>query len=100
MTTNELDRLDRIEGKLDAFIAEARADRELFSQRIEQIDRRIEAEVKRWDERFFQFARDATATARTVIIAAGAAVVFGPLVRAFEPAIEAIVTRLVSGSGS
>ncbi|MCL6436351.1 hypothetical protein [Leptothermofonsia sp. ETS-13] len=69
---------------------------------IQSLEKRfdgLEEEVKRWDERFFQLTRDNLNTARTIIITAGAAVILSPVLQAFAPAIQSIVSRL-SGAGT
>ncbi len=69
-------------------ISELRAD-------MEQSRQDLKAEVKRWDERFFQFTRDNLSTARTIIITAGSVVILSPLLQAFAPAIQTVVNRLL-----
>ena len=48
---------------------------------------KLETEVKRWDERFFQLTKDNLGVSRTIIITAGATIILAPLVSAISPAI-------------
>lgn len=62
---------------------------ELTNSRLAQLDRdiqdtnkRIEDEIKRWDERFFKLVKEQGQTARTIIIAAASVVVLSPVLGA------------------
>jgi hypothetical protein len=66
---------------------------------LEQSRQELKDEVGRWDERFFQFTRENLVTARTIIITAGTVITLSPVLQAFAPAIEAVVTRLMGGDG-
>jgi MerR family transcriptional regulator, repressor of the yfmOP operon len=62
---------------------------ELTNSRLDQLNRdikeanhRIQEEVKRWDERFFQLVKEQGQTARTIIIAAASVVVVSPVLGA------------------
>ncbi|PSR17957.1 hypothetical protein C8255_09930 [filamentous cyanobacterium CCP3] len=61
---------------------------------LEQSRQELKSEVERWDERFFQFQRDNLTTARTIIITAGSVVILSPVLQAFAPAIQTVVSRL------
>lgn len=68
---------------------------ELSNARLDKLDRdiqetnkRIEAEVKRWDERFFQLVKDQGTTARTIIIGAATVVVLSPVLGAVADLVE------------
>jgi predicted RND superfamily exporter protein len=83
----ELMEADRIEANL-----------ELISNNVAKNTEAIEklsADVARWDERFFQLSRDNLTIARTIIITAGTVVILSPVLQAFAPAIETVVTRLL-----
>ncbi|TVQ74595.1 MAG: hypothetical protein EA373_00125 [Oceanospirillales bacterium] len=56
---------------------------------------RLEDEVKRWDERFFQLAKENRVTGRTIIVTAGAVVILSPVLQAAAPAIQTLVDRLL-----
>jgi hypothetical protein len=71
-----LDRLDRLEQKLDAD--------------IQRLDNRTE----KWEERFLQLSRDNLAITRAVIIAAATVVIFGSLLDKADVLIEG-AARLV-----
>ncbi len=67
---------------------------ELTHSRLDQLDRdiketnqRIEDEVKRWDERFFQLVKEQGQTARTIIIAAASVVVLSPVLSAIADVV-------------
>ena len=64
---------------------------ELTNSRLDKLDKditqtnqRIESEVKRWDERFFQLVKEQGQTARTIIIAAASVVVLSPVLGAIS----------------
>lgn len=68
---------------------------ELSNARLDKLDRdiqetnkRIENEVKRWDERFFQLVKDQGTTARTIIIGAATVVVLSPVLGAVADFVE------------
>jgi hypothetical protein len=71
--------------------------RQELNDKLEQSRQDLKTEVERWDERFFQFQRDNLTTARTIIITAGSVVILSPVLQAFAPAIQSVVTRLVGG---
>ena len=68
LTNSRLDQLDR--------------DIKETNVRIEQTNQRIQDEVKRWDERFFQLVKEQGQTSRTIIIAAASVVVLSPVLGA------------------
>lgn len=62
---------------------------ELSNSRLDQLDQniratnqRLEDEVKRWDDRFFQLVKEQGQTARTIIIAAASVVALNPVLGA------------------
>lgn len=61
-----------------------------LDERFVKLDEKIDTEVRRWDERFFQLARDNQSTSRNVIVAAASVVIFGSVVRAVPDILEAI----------
>ncbi|HEY9887810.1 MAG TPA: hypothetical protein V6D02_05375 [Candidatus Obscuribacterales bacterium] len=65
---------------------------------LEQSRQELRNEVERWDERFFQFTRDNLTTARTIIVTAGAVIILSPVLQAFTPAIQALVSRFMGGA--
>lgn len=73
---------------------------ELTNSRLDQLDRdikeanqRIEDEVKRWDERFFQLVKEQGQTARTIIIAAASVVVLSPVLGAIADVVMHFVIK-------
>ena len=99
--------LERIENTLETLVMAVRGTNDRVgslehavrdnSSRIEALDRavqdtndRIEAETTRWDERFFQRARDNNAISRNVIVAAASVMIFGSVLRAIPDIVEAI----------
>jgi predicted PurR-regulated permease PerM len=78
-----------------------------LEERIEKIESRIELseaklaeEVKRWDERFFNFTKDNLGITRTIIITAGVVTIFSPFVQALAPAIKELTVRFFNLSGA
>ncbi|MEB3191958.1 MAG: hypothetical protein VKL42_16575 [Snowella sp.] len=62
---------------------------ELSNSRLDKLDQdvratnqRLEDEVKRWDDRFFQLVKEQGQTARTIIIAAASVVALNPVLGA------------------
>lgn len=94
MTYSE-ERLARIERTVEAnaqAIAQlARQNQELMQtiagteERIARAEERLEAEVKRWDERFFQLSRDTLNFTRNVVTIAAITAVLIPLLRDVAP---------------
>jgi predicted nuclease with TOPRIM domain len=73
MTTDQPDRLDRIEQNL-----------ETLTERVSQVNERVDklaAESEKWDERFFQLSRDTLNFSRNVIVTAGVVAVLAPVLR-------------------
>lgn len=73
---------------------------ELTNSRLDQLDRdiketnqRIEDEVKRWDERFFQLVKEQGQTARTIIIAAASVVVLSPVLGAIADVVMHFINQ-------
>lgn len=108
MSLEELDaRLDRIAALIEAdrLAAERRAEEnaknieqdrlamEEFRQTMAKMRQETQEEIKRWDERFFQLSRDNLNISRTIIVTAGAAVIFAPFLQAVVPAILALVKQ-------
>ncbi|MGB0561380.1 MAG: hypothetical protein ACPGVO_06200 [Spirulinaceae cyanobacterium] len=93
----QLERLDQ----LDTLTTEVRATNERLDQtnerldqtneRLDQLEQNLKDEVQRWDNRFFEFTRNELSMTRTIIITAGAAVIFVPLLRELAPAIVAFL---------
>jgi hypothetical protein len=73
--------------------------------RLDRIERIVEqnskemvefrADAKKWDERFFQLSRDNLNLSRTVIITAGAAVIFSPFLQTVAPSITAFFNKVL-----
>ena len=72
---------------LTEVLTEVRATR----AKIEEVEERLEAEVRRWDERFFQLSRDTLGFTRTVVTTAAVVAVLIPLLKDVAPlVIEAL----------
>lgn len=50
-----------------------------LEHQIEQNQKQLGEEVKRWDDRFFQLVKEQGQTSRTIIIAAASVVVLSPV---------------------
>jgi hypothetical protein len=74
--TEVLDRLERLENKLDADV------------------QRIDERTDKWEERFLQVSKDNLAISRTVIIAAATVVIFGSLLDKAEILAEGVARLL------
>ncbi len=87
MTTipTEETRLDRIERIVE------QNTKGMAEFKLEMVEFR--ADAKKWDERFFQLSRDNLNLSRTVIITAGAAVIFSPFLQTVAPSITAFLTN-------
>ena len=72
LTNTRLDKLDQ-----DIQVANQRIQAE-----AKNASERLETEVKRWDDRFFQLVKEQGQTARTIIIAAASVVVLSPVLGA------------------
>lgn len=73
---------------------------ELTNSRLDKLDRdiqdtnqRLQDEVKRWDERFFQLVKEQGQTARTIIIAAASVVVLSPVLGSVVELISKILSQ-------
>ncbi len=61
---------------------------------ISQLREELRTEVKRWDEQFFQLARDMAGSSRTIIIAAASVVIFGSVLDKADVLLEGIAKLL------
>ncbi|NJM00511.1 MAG: hypothetical protein HC924_17815 [Synechococcaceae cyanobacterium SM2_3_2] len=52
---------------------------------VERIETKLDIEVKRWDERFFQLSRDTLNFARNVVVIAAVTAVLIPLLKDVAP---------------
>ncbi|OWY69008.1 hypothetical protein B7486_23245 [cyanobacterium TDX16] len=71
-----------------------------LEERIESSEAKLAEEVKRWDERFFNFTKDSLGITRTIIITAGVVTIFSPFVQALAPAIKELTVRFFNLSGA
>lgn len=102
------DRLDRIERLVEVISQKVEANTQaiaILTQRVEAkeaenqaILERLEAEVRWWDKRCFQLSRDNLSVSRTIIIVAGSAVIFFPLLQSLSPVIQKLMTQFTQGS--
>ncbi|MGY4591416.1 MerR family transcriptional regulator, repressor of the yfmOP operon [Thermostichus sp. MS-CIW-40] len=87
-----LARIERtVEANAQAIAQLAQQNQELMQtiagteERIARAEERLEAEVKRWDERFFQLSRDTLNFTRNVVTIAAITAVLIPLLRDVAP---------------
>jgi radical SAM superfamily enzyme YgiQ (UPF0313 family) len=71
-----------------------------LEKRIEESEKKLEQEIKRWDERFFNFTKDNLGITRTIIITAGVVTIFSPFVQALAPTIKELTVRFFNLSGA
>lgn len=58
---------------------------------VERIEIKLDVEVKRWHERFFQLARDTLNLTRNVVVIAAVTAVLIPLLRDVTPLVLEII---------
>lgn len=58
---------------------------------VERIETKLEGEVKRWDERFYQLSRDTLNFTRNVVVIAAVTAVLIPLLRDVTPLVLEII---------
>ena len=51
---------------------------------------------KKWDERFYQLTKDNLNISRTIIITAGAAIIFSPLLKELAPTIKTYLDQFIA----
>lgn len=93
-TTETQDFQRQVLEQLSTLTLEVRATNERLdqtNQRLDNLEQDLKSEVQRWDARFFEFTRNELNLTRTIIITAGAAVIFAPLIRELAPAIAAFL---------
>jgi cysteinyl-tRNA synthetase len=73
--TYQDDRLSRIESNLERLEVIVQRN----SEEITQSRRDMTELSRKWDERFYQLTKDNLNISRTIIITAGAAIIFSPL---------------------
>ena len=83
LTNSRLDKLDQ-----DIQVANQRIQAE-----AKNASERLETEVKRWDDRFFQLVKEQGQTARTIIIAAASVVVLSPVLGAVANLVSRTFTK-------
>ncbi|WP_071453075.1 hypothetical protein [Gloeomargarita lithophora] len=65
-----------------------------INTRLDKLETDIRETIKRvdkWELQFLQLSRDNLAISRTIIIAAGAAVIFAPLIKEIAPAVASLI---------
>lgn len=98
MTTNQPDKTERIEALLEAMAANIKqigTDVQQLKEENAKQRIKLEEEIRRWDERFFSFAKDNLGIARTIIITAGATIILAPLVQAVSPVLKELGSQLL-----
>lgn len=63
---------------------------------VKGITDRLESEVKRWDERFFQLSKDTLSFIRSVITAGVIVAILVPAIKDLSPAIIQLITELMN----
>lgn len=98
MTTQQPDSNARLEVILETMAANIKqigTDVQQLKEENAKQQIKLEEEVKRWDDRFFQFTKDNLQTSRTIILTAGAAIILAPLVQAVSPVIGELGNQLL-----
>ena len=54
---------------------------------------------KKWDERFYQLTKDNLNISRTIIITAGATIIFSPLLKELAPTIKTYLDQFIAKGG-
>ncbi len=72
-------------------LADVLAEVQATRQDIQALEVRLEGEVKRWDERFFQLSRDTLIFTRNVVVLAAVTAVLIPLLRDVSPLVLDII---------
>ncbi|KGF73484.1 hypothetical protein DO97_18390 [Neosynechococcus sphagnicola sy1] len=60
---------------------------------------KLQEDVRRWDERFFQHSRDNITLARAILVASFVAVLLSPALAGITPVIQQLVSGLVGQQG-
>jgi NAD-specific glutamate dehydrogenase len=94
MTSNQPDRLNRIETNLERLEIIV----EKNSQDFDKLSQELKEAAKKWDERFYQLTKDNLNISRTIIITSGAAIIFSPLLRELTPTIKAFIDQFIARS--
>jgi hypothetical protein len=77
------DRLDQIEATLERVVERL----EILASEQQAANRKLEEEVKRWDERFFDLSRDTLNFTRAVVTTAAIVAVIVPIFRDLIPVL-------------
>ncbi len=75
-------------------LADVLAEVQATRQDIQALEVRLEGEVKRWDERFFQLSRDTLIFTRNVVVLAAVTAVLIPLLRDVSPLVLDIIKEV------
>lgn len=104
MTTDE--RLARIETAIEGLVQQqqvlAQQQQALTDQQktiltgIDRIGPQLDAEVRRWDERFYQLSRDTLVFTRNIVTIAAVTAVLIPLLRDVTPLLTDAIQQLLS----
>ena len=95
MESPDRSRLDRIEANLERLEALVQQN----SDDIRKNSEELKETSRKWDERFYQLTKDNLNISRTIIITAGAAIVFSPLLRELAPTIKVLLDQFISKVG-
>lgn len=87
-------------GQIANQISQTNSKIDRLEERIESSEKQLKEEVKRWDDRFFQFTKDNLGLTRTIIITAGVVTIFSPFVQAVAPAIRELANRFFNIGGA
>lgn len=88
MESTDRSRLDRIEANL-----------EKLERLVQQNSDDLKETSRKWDERFYQLTKDNLNISRTIIITAGVAIIFSPLLRELAPTIKVLLDQFISKIG-
>jgi len=93
--TYQDDRLSRIESNLERLEVIVQRN----SEEITQSRRDMTELSRKWDERFYQLTKDNLNISRTIIITAGAAIIFSPLLKEIAPTLKAYLDQFLMKAG-
>ncbi len=97
MTTDE--RLARIETAIEGLAQQQQAltdQQKTLLTAIDRIGTQLDAEVRRWDERFYQLSRDTLVFTRNIVTIAAVTAVLIPLLRDVTPLLTDAIRQLVT----
>ena len=88
-------RLDRIEANLERLETLVQKNSEDLQKNSED----LREAARKWDDRFYQLTKDNLNISRTIIITAGAAIIFSPLLKELAPTIKTYLDQFIAKGG-